>query len=161
MCSRCTRNYGSAGAQYCTNIVSISSQMVQLNYSCANVEFQLLNLQLNVAFAATYTTGGTAGGAPCVFPFTYRGRSYTTCTTDRNNDIAWCSTAAVYASTNWGNCVGKSCLPVLFSPCKCIIIFVNVNLTSWINLCIWIWKSNFMLMLIKQCNKHNYFLTLI
>uniref|UniRef100_A0A3B3U5E3 Matrix metalloproteinase-9 n=1 Tax=Poecilia latipinna TaxID=48699 RepID=A0A3B3U5E3_9TELE len=43
------------------------------------------------------TYAGNAGGAICHFPFTFHGRSYTTCITEgANNSIPWCATTADY-----------------------------------------------------------------
>ncbi|XP_014835540.1 PREDICTED: matrix metalloproteinase-9-like [Poecilia mexicana] len=43
------------------------------------------------------TYSGNAGGAICHFPFTFHGRSYTTCITEGvNNSIPWCATTADY-----------------------------------------------------------------
>ena len=45
-------------------------------------------------------------GAPsqCVFPFTYSGVSYNTCTTAGGADVPWCAFDAVYDATRWGKC---------------------------------------------------------
>ncbi|CAM9934662.1 unnamed protein product [Lampetra fluviatilis] len=41
--------------------------------------------------------GGDTGGAPCVFPYTYGGRSYDSCTLDgRSDNRWWCATTANY-----------------------------------------------------------------
>ncbi|XP_006881803.1 PREDICTED: matrix metalloproteinase-9 [Elephantulus edwardii] len=75
------------------------------------------------------TRFGNADGAPCHFPFTFEGRSYTACTTDgRSDGMAWCSTTADYDSdgqfgfcpseklyTEHGNSDGKPCVfPFIF-----------------------------------------------
>ena len=49
------------------------------------------------------TCGGTAQGAACVFPFTYNGKKYNSCTTVNNSNKRWCATESVYKS-QWGNC---------------------------------------------------------
>jgi len=51
-----------------------------------------------------YTTDGDA----CVFPFTYQGVTYDTCT-DANHDDLWCSLDADY-NRNWGTCNLASCV---------------------------------------------------
>ena len=38
------------------------------------------------------TCGGNAGGAPCLFPFTYKGVKHTSCTTLDNGGQPWCYT---------------------------------------------------------------------
>ena len=55
---------------------------------------------------AEYTTGGTANGSRCAFPFTYKGVSYDECIT-LDHDDRWCSTTSVYNGT-WGNCAGET-----------------------------------------------------
>lgn len=43
------------------------------------------------------TSYGNANGALCHFPFTFGGKSYTTCTTaGRTDNLPWCSTTADY-----------------------------------------------------------------
>ncbi|XP_040009672.1 matrix metalloproteinase-9 [Xiphias gladius] len=47
---------------------------------------------------AVKTLYGNADGAMCHFPFTFEGKSYTTCTTDgRSDDLPWCATTADYS----------------------------------------------------------------
>ena len=53
---------------------------------------------------ASRTTGGNGGGACCHFPFTYRGKTYTSCTSE-DHDQPWCATNT--DSSKWGNC-GKN-----------------------------------------------------
>uniref|UniRef100_A0A7N8XJY7 Matrix metalloproteinase-9 n=1 Tax=Mastacembelus armatus TaxID=205130 RepID=A0A7N8XJY7_9TELE len=46
---------------------------------------------------AVKTRYGNADGAMCHFPFTFEGKSYTTCTTDgRTDNLPWCATTADY-----------------------------------------------------------------
>ncbi|XP_036900080.1 matrix metalloproteinase-9 isoform X2 [Sturnira hondurensis] len=70
------------------------------------------------------TSFGNAEGAPCHFPFTFDGRSYSACTTDgRSDDLLWCSTTADFDTdrrfgfcpserlyTQHGNSDGKPCV---------------------------------------------------
>lgn len=50
------------------------------------------------------TIGGNSQGA-CVFPFTYKGVEYGTCTTRDNRDVPWCSLTSDYGSGNrWARC---------------------------------------------------------
>lgn len=40
---------------------------------------------------------GNADGATCHFPFTFEGKSYTSCTTEgRTDNLPWCATTADY-----------------------------------------------------------------
>lgn len=52
------------------------------------------------------TTGGTGGGEPCVFPFTYAGKTFGACITT-NYDKPWCATVSNYDTdgAKWGECV--------------------------------------------------------
>ncbi|XP_028648308.1 uncharacterized protein LOC114644336 [Erpetoichthys calabaricus] len=52
------------------------------------------------------TTGGNANGAPCAFPFTYKGKPYKHCITyDENRQLPWCSTTRNYDEDKlWGYC---------------------------------------------------------
>merc|ERR1711970_320281 len=58
------------------------------------------------------TTGGNKVGLPCVFPFTNKGVTYTSCTTDGGFSKPWCSTATDifgnHVLGNWGDC-SSSC----------------------------------------------------
>ncbi|KAK1899057.1 Matrix metalloproteinase-9 [Dissostichus eleginoides] len=78
---------------------------------------------------AVKTLYGNADGAMCHFPFTFEGKSYTTCTSDgRSDDLPWCSTTADYGRdkkfgfcpsellyTFGGNADGEKCVfPFVF-----------------------------------------------
>ena len=55
--------------------------------------------------------GGDEPGKQCIFPFSYKGITYTECTTFENNGIHWCSTGVDtignYIEGKWGNCNSK------------------------------------------------------
>ena len=65
--------------------------------------------------ATDISTVGAAGGCKtvkgrdCVFPFTYRGQSYSSCTTtESDNGAAWCATevdsAGAVVHSKWQDC---------------------------------------------------------
>ena len=58
----------------------------------------------------TYTSGGNAAGANCVFPFIYQGRQYWECTPkDAAGGKLWCATTSNYDLVDsWGYCQGRS-----------------------------------------------------
>ena len=63
------------------------------------------------------TTDGNANGAPCVFPFFYRGVKYWECTTINNENTPWCSTTTYYdVDKQWGNCLGIVIITKLLNP---------------------------------------------
>ncbi|XP_073448050.1 uncharacterized protein [Aquarana catesbeiana] len=53
-----------------------------------------------------YAVGGTAHGEPCVFPFTYKSKTYSDCTGDDSTEgHLWCATTADYdTDKKWGYC---------------------------------------------------------
>lgn len=60
-----------------------------------------------------YTEHGNADGKPCVFPFTFEGRSYSACTTDgRSDGNRWCATTASYDQDKlYGFCPTRGIFP--------------------------------------------------
>jgi len=55
---------------------------------------------------STFTNGGTANGAMCVFPFTYQGQAYYECIL-LNAQALWCATTPNYdTDVLWGYCSG-------------------------------------------------------
>merc|ERR1711892_507344 len=58
--------------------------------------------------ATCQTEGGAKIGLPCIFPFTNKGVTYTSCTTAGGFDKPWCSTATDILGNhklgNWGDC---------------------------------------------------------
>ena len=56
------------------------------------------------------TIGGTAETpSACVFPFSYKGVTYTGCSTVDNSGYPWCYTSYNYREDHlWGNCRGMS-----------------------------------------------------
>ncbi|VFV32007.1 matrix metalloproteinase-9 precursor [Lynx pardinus] len=77
-----------------------------------------------------YTRDGNGEGKPCVFPFTFEGRSYSACTTEgRSDGYRWCATTANYdqdklygfcptradSTVTGGNSAGELCVfPFIF-----------------------------------------------
>ena len=71
----------------------------------------LLEVKLLTVFilsVSVLTIGGNSNGTACVFPFTYRGKRYSTCT-DAGHTQLWCATTKNYTvDGKWGNCVPKN-----------------------------------------------------
>ena len=64
---------------------------------------------MNVALSVTVTVRTVYTTTPkegiCIFPFTYNGNTYYTCTSvDNANDKFWCAFDAVYVANEWGLC---------------------------------------------------------
>ena len=59
----------------------------------------------------------TTDGRWCHFPFTYRGKVYHKCTSDRHHR-PWCSTTKVYDG-RWGNCKG--------TKINVIVVFIDLK----------------------------------
>lgn len=83
----------------------------------------------------TLTTGGNGNGAPCVFPYLYRGDLYYSCITANNNGIPWCATLYDYDTYRiWGNCAGKRIFRILrlvYQPSKALKLFcIRANVES-------------------------------
>ncbi len=74
-----------------------------------------------------YTSGGTAKGSYCVFPFQAFGRTFYQCTREyTSSNREWCATTSNYADNLWGYCEGQStCIEgnepqvALICPFKC------------------------------------------
>jgi len=66
---------------------------------------------------AITTCGGNGKGAPCIFPFKYKGENgethtYTACTEEDHPGEPWCATSYVSGTTfadDWGQCDQKDC----------------------------------------------------
>ena len=65
--------------------------------------------------------GGPADGKPCVFPFKFQGKTYSTCTNrikHKKHNLPWCSTKVdergnhISHQRKWGNCEEDSCKPL-------------------------------------------------
>ena len=65
------------------------------------------------------TIGGTAGArSVCIFPFNYRGITYTGCSSVDNGGVPWCYTSFNYENDHlWGNCGGMSPFPLTHPHC--------------------------------------------
>ena len=66
---------------------------------------------LSFAYIDCKTVGGQFSNRPCVFPFTFKGKSYNNCTTvDSISGKAWCAvdiqpfTEVPHDGLHWGDC---------------------------------------------------------
>lgn len=69
---------------------------------------------LTLHYAAdTAVIGGNSQGDPCVFPFTFLGRSYSACTSEgRQDGKLWCATTSNYdTDKKWGFCPDRGTRP--------------------------------------------------
>nr|CAB3263881.1 72 kDa type IV collagenase-like [Phallusia mammillata] len=57
-----------------------------------------------------FTYGGNGNGDPCVFPFTFLGKSYDSCTTEgRQDGYRWCATTSDFdADSKWAFCPDRA-----------------------------------------------------
>lgn len=80
--------------------------------SRSNSSFLLLSLTV------LYTFGGNADGDKCVFPFTFQGNEYNSCTLEgRNDGYRWCATTANFdTDKKYGFCPSRGECPA--SQCR-------------------------------------------
>ena len=68
--------------------------------------FYVLYYVLLFVCVAVPTTGGNAGGQPCLFPFLYNDIYYNYCTTGGPSLTPWCATTANFDVDGlWANCI--------------------------------------------------------
>lgn len=63
-------------------------------------------------------SGTTSYSVPCAFPFTYKGITYTSCTTI-DHHRAWCKTKGLHHHDDWGHCeISRSCATLEYESGK-------------------------------------------
>ncbi|XP_028283775.1 macrophage mannose receptor 1-like [Parambassis ranga] len=55
-------------------------------------------------FRVLYTIEGNAAGRPCMFPFYYKNKWYSDCTTEDSPGQLWCAVETKYENELWGYC---------------------------------------------------------
>ena len=94
----------------------LSRARISPNADCCEIDPNVKTTKPTKPTDKILTCGGSAYGAACVFPFTYKGKKYTKCTADDHTQ-EWCSTTATY-SNKWGNCNCDGAVCLLTHKCK-------------------------------------------
>ena len=87
------------------------------------------------------TKKGNGGVGTCVFPFTYKTTTYTTCgDMESYGGVGWCAWDDIYKSGRWGYCTSScpvgnsSCLSIFIVPYLYIYIII-INMTT-LSICV-------------------------
>ena len=99
-----------------TALLNTSSKFYDATAAAAICSETMHASKLETAF----TTGGNANGAACLFPFAYKGKNYSSCTTQDNSGIMWCPTTK--DQKYYGNCVAKPCSTKIAADGKSALI---------------------------------------
>lgn len=77
----------------------------------------VIKCPVSSVYTVVKTHFGNANGATCHFPFSFEGKSYSTCTTQgRTDNLPWCSTTADYdKDKKYGFCPSERKLDTVFS----------------------------------------------